>query len=139
YVDTGRAWVAAGAPVAPADQVCDVARAFVQGAAERGRRACFFGVEDGFGSAGFDDLRLGEQPEWCPRDYADRRLRRSLREQHRRARAKGVIVRAAADGELAPGSDLRARLDRLARRWLATRRMAVLDFVVSVDPAAWSP
>lgn len=139
YVDTGRAWIAAGAPVAPTDQLSQVAHAFVEQAAAQGRRACFFGVEESFGSTGFEHLRLGEQPEWCPRDYAGQRLRRSLREQHRRARAKGVIVREARHDELAPQSDRHAHIDRLAQRWLATRRMVALDFVVSLDPTLWGP
>lgn len=136
YVDTGRAWVAAGAPIAPRARQREVAWAFVESAAAEGRRACFFGVEADFGAAGFDRLRLGEQPEWVPRQYVAQRLRSSLREQHRRARAKGVEVRAVAPTELGRGergAALRGGLQRLGRRWLQTRRMATLEFVVSLE------
>ena len=137
YVDTGGAWVAAGAPIAPRARLREAACAFVEGAAAEGRRACFFGVESDFGAEGFDRLRLGEQPEWTPRQYVAQRLRSSLREQHRRARAKGVEVRAVAPAELSPegGPTLRAGMQRLGRRWLQTRRMATLEFVVSLEAA----
>ncbi|MES1207310.1 MAG: phosphatidylglycerol lysyltransferase domain-containing protein, partial [Pseudomonadota bacterium] len=48
YIDTGRAWVAAGAPIAAPELVAAVAQRFVTAAAAQGRRACFFGTEDRF-------------------------------------------------------------------------------------------
>ena len=95
YRDTGGAWVAAGAPIAEPERAPAVALAFVAAAADRGRRASFFGTEDRFAAAvPFAAMRIGEQPVWDPAAWDEvLRGRRSLREQIRRARAKGVAVR----------------------------------------------
>jgi phosphatidylglycerol lysyltransferase len=58
----------------------------------------------------------------------------SLREQLRRARAKGVTVRMLAPAELAPGQPIRVALDGLIARWLASRTIAPMAFLVQVDP-----
>lgn len=59
---------------------------------------------------------------------------RSLREQLRRATAKGVSVRALGLEELAPGQAMRSSLDALIARWLASRTIAPMGFLVQVDP-----
>src|SRR4051812_6127514 len=46
YVDTGRAWVAAGAPLAADAQFAAVTEAFIRAARAVNRRACFFATED---------------------------------------------------------------------------------------------
>ena len=48
YVDTGRAWVAAGAPLAPEQYMARVAGGFVRAAAAQGRSAVFFATERRF-------------------------------------------------------------------------------------------
>ncbi len=58
---------------------------------------------------------------------------RSLREQLRRARAKGLAVREVVASELAEGAPLRGRIEALVERWLATRRMAPMGFLVAVE------
>lgn len=138
YVDTGTAWVAAGAPLAPAERIRDVTRAFVDAAARAGRRSCFFATEPRFMELVGDtvaSIAIGEQPAWDPRRWPDLvRGHRSLREQLRRARAKGVVVRRVIlDQE---GAELRASLEQLSRRWLATRGMASMTFLVRLDPFA---
>ena len=45
YVDTGRAWVVAGAPIAPEVQLGEVVTRFLEEAHRAGRRVCFFAVE----------------------------------------------------------------------------------------------
>src|SRR4051794_6975568 len=96
YLDTGQAWVAAGAPIAGPDRVAEVAVKFVAAAAAHRRRACFFGTEDRFATAApFAAMRIGEQADWDPFAWDEAlRATRSLREQIRRSRAKGVTVRA---------------------------------------------
>jgi phosphatidylglycerol lysyltransferase len=80
-------------------------------------------------------MRVGDQPIWAPEDWgAVMRQSRSLREQLRRAQAKGVAVRALAPAELAPGQPIRAALDQLIARWLASRPIAPMGFLVHVDP-----
>lgn len=137
YVDTGSAWVAAGAPIVAPDQLAGAADAFVAEARRRGRSACFFAVEARFLEAtGLASMAIGEQPVWAPAGWGDI-LRRtpSLREQLRRARAKGVRVTA-----LPPASEQAAEpaatgaVERLVTRWLAGRRMAPMRFLVDVAP-----
>lgn len=136
YVDTGAAWVAAGAPIAPAERLAEVAAAFAAAAREKGRRACCFGTEARFEEiVGWPSLRIGDQPIWAPDEWeAGLRASRSLREQLRRARAKGVVVRELEPDELAPGHRVRVRLEALIARWLATRPIAPMGFLVQLDP-----
>ncbi len=137
YVDTGRAWVAAGAPIAAHERLGEVAARFLEAARAAGRAACFFAAEErlaGVAGASLRSMRIGEQPVWDPRGWGQVvGAHRSLREQLRRARAKGVVVRRLAPSELAAGPT-REAMERLARRWLATREMAPMGFLVHVDP-----
>ena len=145
YVDTGAAWVAAGAPLAPDERLAEVAAWFVARARKRGRRACFFAAEQRFceRSAGtLRTFRIGEQPAWRPSEWTES-LRtpsaKSLREQLRRARAKGVVVRRLSAEELAdPSSEARAAIATLVTRWLGTRPMAPMGFLVGVEPFAFA-
>jgi phosphatidylglycerol lysyltransferase len=135
YVDTGRAWVAA-APVAAADRFEAVMAGFVAAATAAGRRVCCFGTEQRFVEAThWRALRIGDQPVWRPAEW-DTILAgsRSLREQLRRGRAKGVTVRAVTPGELEPGHPIRSQLDALIVRWLASRTIAPMGFLVQVEP-----
>ena len=101
FVDTGSAWVAAGAPLADEARFADVTAAFMRAARAANRRACFFATEDRFTrQVRLRSLLIGEQPVWEPARWdAALRSRSSLREQLRRARAKGVKVRAAPRSE----------------------------------------
>jgi phosphatidylglycerol lysyltransferase len=139
YVDTGSAWVAAGAPVAATDELAPIARAFFDRARETGRRACFFATEDRFVAATqrfTHSIWIGEQAAWDPRAWeATLQKHSSLREQLRRARAKNVTVRQLlAD----PGEAERfAREAReLTERWLATRAMPPMGFLVQLGTAS---
>lgn len=132
YVDTGAAWVAGGAPVAPASRLAAVARGFTEAAEAAGRRVCFFGCEQRFVDAsGLPSLMLGEQPVWSPAGW-DARLAElpSLRAQLRRARNKGVTTRIVTDIV----DPLRTQIVELAAHWLATRRMAPMGFLVQLEP-----
>ena len=137
YVDTGGAWVAAGAPIAAEERLATCASRFVRAARDAGRRACFFGVEPRFlRSADFASLLIGEQPVWDPRRVADSRpVSKSLREQLRRARAKGVEVRRLGAIEIsdAPGSR-RRDIERLIERWSSRLTLAPMGFLVAVHP-----
>jgi phosphatidylglycerol lysyltransferase len=137
YVDTGSAWVVAGAPIAAQDRLGEVVAKFVRAARSAGRRCCFFAAEERLQSAAGDALRsfpIGEQPVWDPRDWpkilADHR---SMREQLRRAKAKGVRTREVSAQELHEGAT-RDAIAAVAERWLSTRSMAPMDFLVRVEP-----
>lgn len=136
YVDTGAAWVAAGAPVSTDAALASGVVAFIAAARAAGRRSCFFGVErrllEAAGGA-LDSVLVGEQPVWSPLDWVDSlKAHPSLREQVRRARAKGVAVRHMTDAD---ASVLHDDLRRLLGRWLATRAMPPMGFLVAVPNA----
>ncbi|KYF82203.1 hypothetical protein BE11_13835 [Sorangium cellulosum] len=136
YVDTGAAWVAAGAPLATPERLADVAEAFVEAASAKGRRACFFGTEARFCRlVPWATMQIGEQPVWDPSRWAGvLRSSRSLREQLRRARAKGVIARALSPAELEDASgSLRRGVERLVARWASSRPMALMGFLVQLE------
>jgi phosphatidylglycerol lysyltransferase len=134
YADTGSAWVAAGRPIAAdPDQIERAAARFVAAAEAAGRRACFFAAEAEL--PGCDRMLLGEQPVFEPGAWsASLANHRSLREQLRRARAKGVSVREVDPAELVEGAPLRAEVDRLAAEWLGSRRMEPMGFLVALEP-----
>ena len=142
YVDTGQAWVAAGAPLAETARMAAVAAAFVTAARAAGRRACFFATEERFTAV--VPLRwfpIGEQPVWDPAAWpAALASSRRLREQLRRARGKGVRVRTVdARDAMAPGTDTRAAISALVQRWLRSRELAPLGFLVQVEPLTLLP
>ncbi len=136
YVDTGGAWVAAGPPIAAHDQLAAVSERFVAAARAAGRRASMFATEARFHEAShWPSLRIGEQPLWSPTEWdAVLKQSKSLREQLRRSRAKGVKVRALGVDELAVSHPTRIALDALIARWLASRTLAPMGFLVQVDP-----
>lgn len=137
YVDTGKAWVAAGSPVAADDEVEACAGRFVAAARAARRRACFFAVEERFvDSPSLANMPIGEQPSWDPADWPEVvRGDRRLREQLRRARAKRVAVRSVAPSEIEhAGGPVRAEIEELVASWLATRKMPPMGFIVDVQP-----
>lgn len=135
YADTGTAHVAVGSPLAPEDAVAEVGARFVAHAKARRRRALFVGVENPSLFRNVEALVIGEQPVYEPATWADTlRRKRSLREQLRRARAKGVRVRRVEASEIAEGSPLRAHVEALAADWLRTRHMEPMRFLVALEP-----
>ncbi len=137
YVDTGRAWVAAGAPIAPEAGLASLCEGFARSARQAGRRACFFATEARLGALGWlESAPIGLQPSWSPPHWEQTlRSTRSLREQLRRARAKGVQVRQVEPAELtSPDLPLRRELERFIGAWLQTRKMAPMGFLVAVEP-----
>jgi phosphatidylglycerol lysyltransferase len=135
YVDTGGAWVAAP-PVAAPERFAEVTARFIAAATEARRRVCCFAAEERFVEAtGWPALQVGDQPVWQPAAWGGiLEGTKSLREQLRRGRAKGVVVREVPADELVAGHPTRTRLDALIGRWLATRPMAPMGFLVQVEP-----
>jgi phosphatidylglycerol lysyltransferase len=137
YVDTGGAWVVAGSPLAPLDQLADAAAELTAAAAGAGRRASFFAAEQPLVDAGLRAMRIGEQPVWRARSWSDVVARDpSLRYQLARARHKGVVVRTARAGELAAGTPLRAAIAALGARWQDSHKLPPMHFLVELDPLA---
>jgi phosphatidylglycerol lysyltransferase len=141
YVDTGRAWVVAGAPIAPKAEIVDVLAAFLQQARQLRRRVCLFATEQRLLDLAGERLRwlsIGEQPVWNPQHWLEiLRRRPSLREQLRRARAKGVTVREVSASELEAG-DTREGIATVAERWLSTRHLAPMEFLVRLELFSFS-
>jgi phosphatidylglycerol lysyltransferase len=140
YVETAGAWVVAGAPIADADEWTAVAQRFVARARAAGKRVGFFAVEGRFLEAtGLKSVRIGEQPVWDPLSW-DARLSTagSLRYQLRRAQTKGVTVRRVGAAVIADGSSPERRaIEALIARWLGSRGMAPMGFLVDVQPFAF--
>ena len=137
YVDTGRAWIAAGAPLTEPHRLREVAEQFHHQALSSGRRSALFGVEQRVVAVlPWHTLLIGEQPEWDARTWPEAlRSSSGLREQLRRARAKGVTVRTATHDELVSSSSpLRRALEAQVAAWLARHEMAPMGFLVQVDP-----
>jgi phosphatidylglycerol lysyltransferase len=135
YVATAGALIAAGAPIADEQRLAEVAQRFVAYARSQGRRAIFFGTERRFVQlAPLAALRIGEQPEWQPAAWhATLASSRSLREQLRRARAKGVRIHAVQAHEVAhPEQPRRRAIEDLIARWSSSRSMAPMAFLVRV-------
>lgn len=137
YIDTRRAWVVAGEPIAAAERVREVTLRFIADAEARGREARFFAVDESFADrVGLHSIHVGEQPLWDPTDWEETlRVSRSLREQLRRARAKGVTTRIVPAAEITdPATPVRQRVDRLIDRWIRSRSMSEMQFMVLVHP-----
>jgi phosphatidylglycerol lysyltransferase len=141
YVDSGRAWVVAGAPIAPPAQTAQILRSFLAAARRAGRRVCLFAVEQRLLDLVEGELRslsIGEQPIWDPQKWHEiLKRRRSLREQLRRARANGVSVREVTPAELAAG-DTREGIARVAERWQNAHRLAPMEFLVRLELFSFS-
>lgn len=130
YAQCGGAWVGAGAPIAEMERLAEVANGFVEAAAAQGRRASFFAVEQRFLRATkMSSLLLGEQPVYDPSGWsAHLRRSSSLREQLRRARAKGVHVTTGV-----PSADSR-ELTRVHEAWLSRHPLPSMGFLTGLDP-----
>jgi phosphatidylglycerol lysyltransferase len=141
YVDTGRAWVAAGAPLAPEHRLAEVTATFIAAARAAGRRACLFATEERFTDiVPLKSLPIGEQAVWDPADWPAALARsRRLREQLRRARAKGIRVRTVDLSEAAGNEPTRAAISALVQRWLRSRELAPMGFVVQIEPLTLLP
>jgi phosphatidylglycerol lysyltransferase len=142
YAEVAGAWIAAGEPIAARDDLIALAADFIAEGKRRGRRVTFFATEGGLAHApGLGRLRIGEQPYWDPARWMEKvAAHRSLREQLRRARAKGVRVRESVDlAERVDAAAGRGPLADLLARWIATRPMATLGFLVHPEPFDAAP
>src|SRR5690242_3218011 len=141
YADTHRAWVAAGAPIAAIEALAGVAERFTAAARANGKRAVFFATQDRIAELpGTVSVPVGLQPVWDPRAWAETsRSSRSVRSQLARAANKGVVVRRASADELRDAtSRTRREVEALVQRWLGSRRMSPMAFLVHVQPFSFA-
>ena len=134
YSASAHAMVAAGEPVAPTESLVAVAERFVAFAKENGKRVSFFATEGRLASSStLQRMLIGAQPVWNPQQWsAQMAAHRSLREQLRRARAKGVVIEPLSASALSAGETAK-QVDTLVNRWRAARSMATMHFLVTVD------
>lgn len=137
YIEVHGARITAGEPVAADAAMPRVVEAFMADAERLGKRVRFFHVSEEFVTrTRLAATHVGEQPEWDPTGWSGTlKGSRSLREQLRRARSKGVTTRTLSAAQVADeqGPE-RKRLEALIARWLATRGMHELKFMVLVHP-----
>ena len=135
YRDVGRSWIAVGTPLVADERKPEAVRRFCRAARVERRRGVFFGVESLDAFSGCRSLTLGLQSVLKPSVW-DATLRRSpkLREQLRRARAKGVTTRFVSAEEIEGDATLRRTVERLRDEWLGSRAMEPMTFLVSVEP-----
>lgn len=137
YCDAGGAWVTAGEPLCSEARVPEIATRFAAAASEAGRRVRFFYVSESFcDSTRLRRTHIGEEPFWDPAQWdATIKASKGLREQLRRARAKGVSVRLVRAEEMGDShSGVRAECEALVRRWIGAKGMHELKFMVHVHP-----
>ncbi len=137
YADVGGAWVTAGEPVCSTKDAQEVVRAFAAAARLANKRIRFFHVSEEFAARSqLRSTHIGEQAVWDPQDWEHTLASsRSLREQLRRARAKGVTTRLLTASEVsALESPVRKDSEALIARWLSSKRMTALQFMVRVHP-----
>lgn len=139
FVDTGRYWLAAGAPVcAPAD-LRQAAEAFARAAARHRRKAAFFGAVDRLAQASagtFDRLQVGSQASWDPRLWPETTRNTSIPSQIRRAARKGLRLAELPASHLGPGTALREQVLRLLQGWSQRHALPPLRYVVDLAPFA---
>lgn len=136
YVDTGRAWVVAGAPIAHVLRMREVAQHFEEAAQQAKRRVVYAAVEQRFlDCTQYVAVGMGEQPVWDPSQWAERTAsKRSLRAQLARARNKGVQVNEVlAHALVNPQSLLPRAIETLKQEWLLSRPMPPMRFIVDVQ------
>lgn len=127
--------VVAGAPVCPADRLDSIVTEFEREAFDAGDRVCYFGAEARLESAiahseSHSKALLGSQPAWAPAHFDSIvRSHSSLRAQLNRARNKGVTIIEFTQ-EQAMDS---AELQEVLRKWLSTRGLPPLHFLVEPD------
>ncbi len=135
YHDTGSAWVTVGGPIGPRARLDGAYLAAREAAARAGRRLVWFGVETRPRLDWLAALHVGEQPIWDPADWSQVLAgSRSLREQLRRARAKGVRIRHFTAAEVQADAALLGKVRTLVERWFDSRPMAPMGFLVRVAP-----
>lgn len=134
YHDTGGAWIVAGAPIAAIDRCDAVVKRFKSEAKAHRRRVAFFATEPRFlQAAPMRSLLIGEQPSWDPQSWVERHHgHRGMKEQLRRARAKGVSIARVPSSE-AVGA-MRPELEGLIARWLSDKSMPPMSFLVALEP-----
>lgn len=137
YVDTGRYWLAAGAPLCSTRNLARAAETFALAAREHGRTAAFFGAVERLvqaSSGAYDWLQVGSQASWDPRRWPDTVEGTSVPSQVRRAARKGLRIREIPAAHLEKGTALRLQAARLIQGWRDRHGLPPMRYVVDLAP-----
>jgi phosphatidylglycerol lysyltransferase len=137
YGEFGRVWLAAGDPLAPLEEMAELARQFGAFAKRKNRVVAFVPSSAEFARTvvprDFVAVKVGASPyfdlqTWNPRGDSAKKIRAGVNQAHR----AGVVVDAVADGidEL-----LKKETAELCLHWLGSRRSAAtFGWLVALDP-----
>jgi phosphatidylglycerol lysyltransferase len=137
YGEFGRVWLAAGDPLAPLDEMADLARQFAAFARRQNRVVAFVPSSTQFAHLvapnDFTAVKVGASPyfdlqTWNPRGDSAKKLRAGVNQ----ARRAGVEVEMIADSV---DEALKKETAQLCMRWLGSRRSATtFGWLIALDP-----
>jgi len=136
YGEFGRVWLAAGDPLAPTEDMAELARQFAAFAKRQGRAIAFVPASAEFARSvvpkDFTAVKVAAAPyfdlkTWNPRGDCAKKMRAGVNQ----ARRAGVAVEVICDVDEA----LRKETAQLCMRWLGARRAATtFGWLVALDP-----
>ena len=137
YGEFGRVWLAAGDPLAPLEDMAELARQFASFAKTRNRVVAFVPSSAGFARMvvpnDFNAVKVGASPyfdlqTWSPRGDSAKKMRAGVNQ----ARRAGVVV------EMVPNAVdelLKKETAQLCLDWLGSRRTATtFGWLIALDP-----
>src|SRR2546422_1171622 len=137
YGEFGRVWLAAGDPLAPPEDMAELARQFATFAKRKNRVVAFVPTSARFArsisSTDFSAVKVGAAPyfdlqTWNPRGDCAKKLRAGVNQAHR----AGVEVQMVSDDV---DESLKKETAELCIRWLGHRRAATtFGWLVALDP-----
>ena len=136
YSEFGRVWLAAGEPLAPAEDKSELARQFAAHARRNNRVVAFVPATTSFAcsieSQDFSAVKVGAAPyfelkTWNPRGDSAKKMRAELNQ----ARRAGVTVELLKEID----NEVEQEVAELCLRWLGNRRAATsFGWLVALDP-----
>jgi phosphatidylglycerol lysyltransferase len=135
YGEFGRVWLAAGDPLAPLEDMAELARQFASFARTKDRVVAFVPTSAAFASMvvpdDFTAVKVGASPyfdlqTWSPRGDSAKKMRAGVNQ----ARRAGVVVEMVAVDE-----SLKKETAQLCLDWLGSRRTATtFGWLIALDP-----
>ncbi|HMG74317.1 MAG TPA: DUF2156 domain-containing protein [Pyrinomonadaceae bacterium] len=137
YGEFGRVWLAAGDPLAPLEEMAELARQFAAFAKRKNRVVAFVPTSAEFARSvvpkDFIAVKVGASPyfdlqTWNPRGDSAKKIRAGVNQ----ARRAGVTVETVSDDI---GETLKKETAQLCMHWLGSRRSATtFGWLVALDP-----
>jgi phosphatidylglycerol lysyltransferase len=137
YAEFGRVWLAAGDPIAPSEDMAELARQFAAFAKQKDRVVAFVPSTAEFARAvahsDFTAVKVGASPyfdlqTWNPRGDSAKKIRAGVNQ----ARRAGVEVEMISDGV---DEALKKETAQVCMHWLKSRRSATtFGWLVALDP-----